>query len=235
LLAFAIDATWDDRQARKRELSYLRLLAADLISTLEINRRISFESQTIDLAGAKLARTYFKPHLPPRDSVLSWFSLVGERRWAGPQLGTARSLVQGGNLDLIRDDSIRAGIPRYLRSMELYEKFEDLSLDDWANGRQELSQYVDLETTILALLPQRTRDSIAATEPLASFPAGELRTIPSLPLEILVMNDQVHRILARMNRDKARVKSNRQKMREVSQKLLSQVERELKSRDGLDQ
>ena len=232
LLAFAIDAAWEGRLARERELSYLHLLAADLTTTLDINARITGEAGQIDPAGAKLARAYFLTEPPPRDSVLLWLSLVQGRRWAGPQLGTARSLAQGGNLDLLRHDSLRAAIPRYLRSMELQEMFEERAMSDFEAARDELRRLIDLEAVDLELLARHARDSIAAVESRARFPGGSLRPLESARYDRLVMRADVHAALAQMNAAKRRLANQHRNMRAHSEWLLALVEDALADSGG---
>ncbi len=88
LLAFAIDAWWDGRQDRTQEQAYLRMLATDMQETLANNARFGGRADSIDWAGARLVRAYYEPELPPRDSILKWFSW-GTGSWVvQPTLGT---------------------------------------------------------------------------------------------------------------------------------------------------
>ena len=116
--------------------------------------------------------------------------------------------------------------------MELYERFEERTLADWDMALQELSQHLDLDLARLAVLPQEARDSIAAVDPLAEFPAGPIQGVRVVGFDVLVMQDEVHRILARMNRNKAGAARLRRRMREVSENLLSQVHEAMGARIG---
>src|SRR5688572_2711899 len=199
LLAFAIDAWWDGRQDRAQEHTYLRLLVTDMQQTLDNNARFGGRADSIDWAGARLVRAYYEPELPPRDSILKWFAW-GTGHWVvQPTLGTVQSLVSTGDIDLIRDDSVRVAVSRYLNVMTAFEGFEQKAADDFLNARDELSRHVDLELLRLNQFSVTERDSLASTDNLFPFPAGQLR-LRLVDVQALVRNEEVHRILERMNR-----------------------------------
>jgi len=113
LLAFAIDAWWEARGDRVRGQAYLALLASDLRSTLGNNERFgSVADSRSDPALARLVQAYYRPELPPEDSLTLWLNDAVTTSLVQPRLGTAQALVQSGDLALIRSDSVKTAIRR---------------------------------------------------------------------------------------------------------------------------
>ncbi len=226
LLAFAIDAWWDGRHDRAREDAYLRMLAADLRQTLDNNAMFGARADSIDWAGARLLRAYYEPEVPPRDSLQRWITLALGWWVVQPTLGTAQTLVMTGDLRLVRSDSIRAAIPRYLTVMTAFDGFELQGQDMWQEAVDRLADRVGPELTLLRLArtPAAARDSLAAADPLYPFPAGPMRSLPSTDLTPLVRDEELHELLRRMNSGKIFMRTYRGLMRDVSQRLLELVE-----------
>ncbi len=136
-----------------------------------------------------------------------------------------------GDLDVIRDDSVRVAVSRYLIAMTAFEGFEQKATDDFLSSLDELSRHVDLELLQLSLFSVTARDSKASTDGLFPFPAGPLRPQRLVDVQALVRDEEVHRILGRMNRAKTSMRLNRSRMRMASEKLLEQVEAALRLLD----
>lgn len=225
LLAFAIDAWWDGRQDHSRGDVYLRMLISDAQETLRNNERFGgFADDSADWAGARLVRAYYQPELPPRDSLMRWFSRSLSFWVVQPTLGTAQAIVATGDLRLIRSVAMRSALPRYLTNMNAFEGFEQQWADDFVAASEELSHHVDVAMLRPGLLSAAERDSMAATDPLFALPAGALRPFPGIDVEALVRNAEVHRILVRMNRAKERMRLNRGRMKAATEQFLSQIE-----------
>lgn len=224
LLAFAIDAWWDGRKDRAQEAAYLHMLASDARETLSNNAMFDARADSVDRAGARLVRAYYEPSLPPRDSILAWFNTATNYWVVQPRLGTAHALVSTGDLDLMRDDSLRLEVTNYLTNMIAFDGFEQLWSDEFVAALDELSRHVDPEDLRLNLVSMSVRDSLAASDDLYPLPAGPLRPIRPLDVEALVRDNEVHRILARMNRAKMRMRTQRMRMETASQLLLERVD-----------
>lgn len=124
LLAFAIDAWWEERTGRQAEEEILVALLADFKQAKErvADRRNS--SVVIQNAVNELAKLSYDPDSSPDPASLD--QLLGRISWWFPTdqipTGALNSLVYGGRLSSVQDDALRLDIadwPRridYLRS-----------------------------------------------------------------------------------------------------------------------
>jgi hypothetical protein len=225
LLAFAIDAWWDGRRDHSRGDVYLRMLISDARETLSNNARFGgFADDSTDWAGARLVRVYYQPELPPRDSLMRWFSRSLGFWVVQPTMGTAQAIVATGDLGLIRSVDLRSALPRYLTNMNAFEGFEQQWADDFVAASEELSHQVDITLLRPGLLTAAARDSLAVADRLFPLPAGALRPLLGIDVEALVRNADVHRILVRMNRAKERMRLNRGRMKIATEQFLRQLE-----------
>jgi hypothetical protein len=223
LLAFAIDAWWDGRQDEARGKSYVAMLADDLEQTLRNNDTFSARADSVDWAGARLVRAYFQPELPPPDSIVRWLLTAGSWYVVQASLGAAEGLVASGDIGLISSDSIRAALPGYLSAMNAFEGFEQYWADTFLAARAELQHHVDIEQLRLTLISPAARDSLAMANNLYPYPAGGVRRLPSIDVETLVRNREVHRILSEMNAAKANMRRERVRMRTATEQFLNQL------------
>jgi hypothetical protein len=169
-------------------------------------------------------RAYYEVELPPRDSIRSWLTQVGNYWVVEPTLGTGTSLVATRDFELIGDDSIRTVLPRYLTAMTAFELFEDKWNDDFIAARVELMRQVDVWGLRLEMSSPGERTDSLGTFPLFPLPAGPVRALPLVDIEALVRNDDVHRILLRMNEAKTRMRVQRNRMKRETEKFLGLLE-----------
>jgi hypothetical protein len=109
LIALGVDSWWGDQQDRQRETAYLRQLLSDV---REIDARLE---ETIEGDSALLDRingtidAAFAGATPPADSL----AIVGGYSQFRPLTGTYAALVQNGDIQLLRDDSLRFEVITY--------------------------------------------------------------------------------------------------------------------------
>jgi hypothetical protein len=132
LLAFAIDAWWENRQRAGDELSYLELILRDLEQAHEITER--FTSYTGGAAKAAL-RAYAalsKPGPYDREVIRRDLLSVDRMTLTIPTAGYTE-ILNTGNLDVISDRALRDAIVRFYesakRSQLILEKNNDAYLD----------------------------------------------------------------------------------------------------------
>jgi hypothetical protein len=224
LLAFAIEAWWASSQDREREGAYLEQLEADLEGTLENNARFSARAEASELATVRLFRSYYEASQPHPDSL--------ETRWAGlaawvvqPRLGTVQALVATGDLELIRDDSLRVAISSYLTEMTAFEGFEASRSSRVGDALEELTRYVDPVAMEVENLSAAERDSIAQVDVWSPLPVGPVRALPRVDMTAVVRDPEVHRLLGLMRRDQGSMRNFRNLMRSQSEDLLALVRR----------
>jgi hypothetical protein len=224
LLAFAIDAGWDGRQERSRARTYVNMLADDARATLLNNANFSARADSVDWAGARLVRAYYEAELPPVDSIERWFPLAVRQWVVQPRLGTGEGLVANGDVRLIRSDSLRLALSRYLTDMRAFDEFEQQSSDDFRAAAAELLGHIDIQQLEIMQLSPEVRDSLADSNAFSSLPSGALRSLEPVNAERLVRDTSVHRILLTMYRAKTRMRGYRTLMRTSSERFLEVLE-----------
>lgn len=227
LLAAALNAWWGNRQDAVHERAYLRQLAADLRETERRVARADSITAPRDRAGARLVQAYYEPVLLPADSVIYLLRRSFWTEEARPVLGTAEALISTGDLNLIRDDSLRAAITAYLDQMrqvtEGQHEYVSLFL---ASGAQFYRQ-IDFGALDAILMPQRQIDSIAQADPLSMLPAGPRRDLKPLDTDRLLRDEAIHALLKEMTVEKKNLRAYRREMIQSSATLRSRVERAL--------
>jgi hypothetical protein len=109
LIALAVDSWWGNRQERHEERAYLEQLLADLRETeSRLENSIDGDVGMLDRVSRVLDRALNGP-LPPPDSL----DLPTGYNQFRPLTGTAMALVQGGDIQLLRNDSIRFRLIAY--------------------------------------------------------------------------------------------------------------------------
>jgi hypothetical protein len=124
-VALAGDAAWEARSESIREDAYLERLSAELDLT---GGRLAHSLRTEeDLAGAArtLSVALNARTLPPDDSLS--FMLERALGAAGffPVLGTARALVESGDLAILEDDALKGSITSYLQAADQIVQYLD--------------------------------------------------------------------------------------------------------------
>lgn len=117
LIALALDAWREERHERQQEVAYLQQLLLDLQETEErLQVSIAGDSGQLDQIRRVLDRAFRGP-LPPPDSL----ALPTGYEQFRPLTGTQMTLVQGGDLRLLRSDSIRFKLIAYSALLDASE------------------------------------------------------------------------------------------------------------------
>ena len=103
LIALAVDAWWEGRQEQKQAEEYLQQLLVDFQETERgLQGTIAGDTRTLERVNSVLDRAYTGP-FPPADSL----DLPSGYNYFEPLTGTLTALVEGGDLRLIGNDSVR--------------------------------------------------------------------------------------------------------------------------------
>lgn len=202
LLALGLNAWWGRRQDRAREQVYLRQLAADVDRTLAPENLPAAVEQEDRAARATvtLLRAFRAVTPPPSDSVVRWLYDAESFRSFTPLTGTARALIDGHDIALIRNDSLRALIIAMVALIdENAIRVHDYQLK-WQAQAEALEQntdYIALKTRVLG--PVAT-DSAARTDASFELPQGPRREpFAATDYRALLHNQDVYRALVKMN------------------------------------
>lgn len=142
LIALAANSWWEGRKDRQREESYLRQLRSDVRENEErLEQTITFDSTRVtELARFRDAVAGFT--LPQMGPIPSGDSL---RTWSGgfsfddfePLTGTYTALVQTGDVQLVRSDSLRFQVIAYAADMDaLLEELRQKENQMWRSYEQ---------------------------------------------------------------------------------------------------
>ena len=118
LVAITIDGWWNDRQDREREAVYLQQLANDLARSEAELAEVSEFVRGLAVSSANVMKAFWDPALRERPGLLE--DLIRPHRSTRylPITGTARALVNSGNIDLVQSPRIRSAIIEYLEDVD---------------------------------------------------------------------------------------------------------------------
>ena len=130
LLAFAIDAWWDQRQERRDESEAIAQLEVDFrsnaarLDTIRARHEAALEAAYDILARAGMGG------VSESTSSTAELAFVALRAWTyDPVLGGINSLIQSGKLGILRNDSLRVALAGWP------DIVEDLNGDEWIESR----------------------------------------------------------------------------------------------------
>jgi hypothetical protein len=118
LVAITIDGWWNDRQDREREAVYLQQLANDLARSEAELADVSGFVRGLAVSSAKVMKAFWDPALRERPELLEDLILTHRSTRYLPTTGTARALVNSGNIDLVQSPRIRSAIIEYLEDVD---------------------------------------------------------------------------------------------------------------------
>jgi hypothetical protein len=150
LLAFSIDAAWDERGEREREVLYLAALAAEL----EVNTAI-FEDFAEFLRGENADNTRGIVDIVSAEGPVTEAEInemvydVGPVRARVPERAALVDLMTSGGIAYIRDPSVRRMIAEYSQALDFYDEAM-VSLDDLWDG--SLYGYMEVHASLLDML-----------------------------------------------------------------------------------
>ena len=107
LIALFADAVWDYGVDRTDEKVALRQLEAEFTANAAQLDTVLFEHRRGLLAVESLLATIRGLDSPPADSLRHWIRLLDQAWTFNPKLAALESVIQAGQLGLIRDDSLR--------------------------------------------------------------------------------------------------------------------------------
>ena len=179
VIGFQVTAWGQGRADQAREQEYLRQFRADLDQTEQVfDDNEAFIRQT-EAATVSLLLPYRTGERPPRDSLQAWLSFAIAVDVPYAVVETAEALVETGDLNLIRDDSLRAAITGYLALWERQSAYMESNATIARGFVTDLSRRVDIGRPLdLSFLPDR--DSLEAEG--WAFPF--LKTADPFPLDV---------------------------------------------------
>ena len=195
LIALALNAWWGARQDAAREQEYLRQLAEDLQETETEVERIERRWTRQAASAGKLLRPYRSSSRPPADSVLRWMGNLVFVQRPTYITGTATALVETGDLNLIRNDSLRTAITRYLGRIDRQVGYDVSDYERIRDHLTALSRRVDMVEASLTTYPPGLSDSLARADPEWPVPEAPERAFAPLDAEAFYRDREVYTAL----------------------------------------
>lgn len=110
LIAFSLNAWWDNRSAAQQEQVHLRALASDFEQNVEeLRRLVTLEESVAAHSLALLERARAEEQEPAQALEPLMAGVFNSARFE-PVMGAYEGLVNGGGLSLIQDDVLRAAL-----------------------------------------------------------------------------------------------------------------------------
>ena len=135
LIAFWIDAAWDNRRDRSRERGYLHALRAELATNRDRFRRyrelLDGQVETNDKA---LQTNVFAEAPVPPDSIREWLRTTAALFLELPEQAALSDILSSGGISFIEDPAVRRLISRYSDALDRQRAFQDNITSQWNTG-----------------------------------------------------------------------------------------------------
>jgi hypothetical protein len=195
LIALALNAWWGARQGAAREQEYLHQLVEDLQETETLYERIERGWTRQGASAGKLLRPYRSSSKPPADSMLQWMGSFVFVQQSTFVTGTATALVETGDLNLIRSDSLRSAITGYLGRIDMQVEYDVANSERIRDHLTLLRGRVDMIEAALSTYPPGRSDSLARADPAWPVPEAPERAFAPLDVEAFYRDREVYTAL----------------------------------------
>jgi hypothetical protein len=126
LIAFALDAWWDDRSMARREQVHLRALASDFQQNVdELKRFVELEQSVSASCQELLLRARASESAPPQPLTKLMLDVFNSARYE-PVMGAYEALVNSAGLTLIQDHALRGALAQFAA------KVKDQYAESWS-------------------------------------------------------------------------------------------------------
>ena len=230
LIALTLNAWWQSGQDRKREQVYLHQLDADLAESERLIEQADSLYQHVDRRGALLVRAFRVRERPLTDSVAAWIAGGFWHEPLTPVTATAEALVFTGDITLIRNDSLRAEVTRYVGLMNKATQRQQVWSAEYYRAVDRLSELVDFIELSIQSAPPELINGTANSSLYAPFPANPVAPPFSYDTEDLFSSKEAYRALWMANNWKSNLAGTRAEMLTETRALRAAVRREIRDR-----
>lgn len=223
LTAVALNAWWGGRQDAGREEAYLHQLVADL---QESERRFTEADQRVAFADegrTRLLHAFWAPDASPRDSVLYWADVSAYYEDPRSVMGTVTALLSTGDLNLVRDDSIRSAITGFAETEARYAELNRDKVQIIAASSLRIWERLDVLEGTFALRSRAQMDSIARARDVWYYPPGAERSAFSNDVPAFLRDREAYGIVMSLFDAGADMKRSRWRRLEEVQALRAQI------------
>ena len=192
VIGFQVTGWGQARADAAKERAYLHQLVDDLQETEALYEEIERIRLAQGATVATLLRPYRSSSRPPADSVLAWVTNINYIFLPTYVTGTATALVETGDLNLIRSDSLRSAITRYLGLIDRQIEYDVANSERVRTHLTTLSGRVDMIEAFSAPMRPGLVDSLARDEPQWPLPEAPERAFAPLDVEAFYRDREVY-------------------------------------------
>ena len=226
LLAFAVDAWWQERGELRLEREYLVGLVVELeASRLELDSDLAAREE-LEWGLERIIRSSDGAPPPPIDSTRATLGRARTTRQFTPVRSVFDDLVSSGRLQLMRSDAIRAGLLTYAQALDKNTLTEQTTREFVADRfAPYLSRRVPLDAVSLGELVQFRPGELT----FEGIGTGGARTLSRPSLDALVEDDVFRNLLIERREMVARVLARNREVSRLIDGLYALVQQELAS------
>ena len=139
LLAFAIDAWWENRQADQQRLNLVAALDRDFQQMAERAQASFDNADTAAQSGNELLRQLSDEKELNYESAMHLIQMIGPYEVFSPSVGAYESLVGSGGIDLLIDNGLKHELASFFGSFEDMRVSEQIlvsNLTRWWQSRE---------------------------------------------------------------------------------------------------
>jgi len=140
LLAFGVQASWEEYQERRAESEYLVALRGELDQTRSVIANQRDATSNILHGHESLLEQFTTRSYASSDSLLVWLSHLSRPVDFRPPVAVLDDIVSAGGIQLIRVDSLRLAIAEYERALELVDRASEQA---WATWSDRIQPYLE--------------------------------------------------------------------------------------------
>jgi hypothetical protein len=224
VIGFQVTAWGEDRSNRAKEQAYFRQLVADLAET---ERR--FEGADEDVAFADEGRTrllhaFWAPDTSPRDSVLFWADVAAYYEDPHSVLGTVTALLSTGDLNLIRDASIRSALTGFAEAEERYADLNRDKVQVIVASSLRIWERLDVLEGTFSVVSRASLDSVARERDVWYYPPDAERSAFTNDVPAFLRDQENYGIVMSLFDAGADMKRSRRRRVEEVRALRAQIE-----------
>ena len=127
LIAFALDAWWDNRAQARQEQAHLRALASDFRENIERLKALIEHEEAVVSNSQSLLKLAQSPGPHSTESIHKLLGQVFSSQRFDPVLGAYEALVNSAGLTLISDETLRSALANFAAQVDAryFEQFSD--------------------------------------------------------------------------------------------------------------
>jgi hypothetical protein len=193
LVAFGLNGYYNQLQDQNKERAYLSRISQDFESSIKM-QEVAIEHQRESVkAGSMVLRAAYSDSLPDSKTLVN--NLFRFMQFsAGSQISsTLKSLVSSGDLQLIKDDSIRVELSKMSSTIDVHaSNMEHISYQWLIPAFERFSDEVNISDLRLKYLKPELLEVLAKDSLQGIPPADELLEIPDIDFQKM-LNSQSFR------------------------------------------